>query len=98
MSKLTRICCSDRYTLTIVKGLPQITDSSEELETLASQPQPQRSLQHGRSSSVSVASMALSEAEQGIEAVVKRHVNSSQLLSRAAGEISFRLPKAEASK
>ena len=45
-----------------------------------------------------MASLALSEAEQGIEVVVKRHVDSAQLLSKAAGEISFRLPKADASK
>lgn len=76
-----------------MKGAPQSSNSGGALDT-----QPQRSLQHGSSSSASVASLGLSEAEQGIEMVVKRHVDSAQLLSKAAGEISFRLPKADASK
>lgn len=85
-----------RYTLTIVKGAPQASPGSS--STLDAQRlQPQHAHQR-QPSTASVASMALSEAELGIDAVVKRHVDSAQLLSRAGGEISFRLPKGDASK
>lgn len=85
-----------RYTLTIVKGTPQ--ESRDSSSSLDAQRPPPRHVHRRQSSTASVASVALSEAEAGIESLVKRHVDSAQLLSRAGGEISFRLPKADASK
>ena len=92
--KLGVECWWGRYTLTIVKGAPQaLPGSSSAVGTQGAQHAHQR-----QPSASSVASVALSEAELGIDAVVKRHVESAELLSRAAGEIAFRLPKGDAPK
>ena len=87
--------CAGRYTLTIVKGTPQPSSASG--SSLDGQRAPPPGSGHQRqSSAASAASAALSEAGAGIEALVRRHVDTAQLLSRAGGEISFRLPKADA--
>ena len=45
-----------------------------------------------------MASGSMSELENGIDAVVRRHVPDARLLSSAGGEIAFRLPKSDAAK
>ena len=82
--------------MTIVKGAPQSSPASSSV--LDAQHEPAHTLHQRQPSAASISSVALSETELGIEAMVKAHVDAAQLLSRAGGEISFRLPKGDASK